>query len=320
MIIMKRIFLHILSILAIASTSVIAAESYLVMEAHSSRVLLAANPEAKRPVASLTKIAAAKVVLDWAKASGSSLATQAVVPNTALHGGGPNPMGLKPGDRISLRDAIYSALLGSDNVSTLTLADHVGRALLAHRRRGGDPQVAFTTEMNRLAKALGMKNTRFVNANGIDVAGRKGYSSAADIARLCVYAMRDTGFEFYVKQKSRQISVVSADGRKLSYQVKNTNQLLGVQRVNGIKTGLRPAAGQCLAINSHKSPLVKKLANGQSEVRKRDLVVVILGSEDRFGRARQLINQGWAGYDQWAAQGFPQSAKKREFIVVPQLP
>lgn len=317
---MKHLFLHILSILVIGSVSASAAESYLVMEAHSARVLLAANPEAKRPVASLTKIAATKVVLDWAKASGSSLATKAVVPNAALSIGGPNPMNLKPGDRISLRDAIYSSLLGSDNVSTLTLADHVGKALLAHRRRGGDPQVAFVTEMNRLAKALKMKNTRFVSAHGLDLPGKRAYSSAADIARLCVYAIRDSGFEFYVKQKSRQISVQSVDGRTLSYRVKNTNQLLGKQGINGIKTGLTAAAGQCLAINSHKSPLVNKLSEGRSQVRKRDLIVVILGSEDRFGRARQLVTQGWAGYDQWAAQGYPQSKNNREFIVVPTLP
>jgi len=303
-----------------AIMSISAAESYLVMEAHSARVLLAANSETKRPVASLTKVATAKVVLDWAKASGSSLAAQATVPNSALSIGGPNPMGLRPGDRISLRDAIYSALLGSDNVCAHTLADYVGRALLTHRRRQGDPQKAFVAEMNQLAKALGMKRTRFANPHGLDLAGKKGYSTAADIARLCVYAMRDTGFEFYVKQTNRKIAVFSADGRSLSYNVRNTNQLLGKQGVNGIKTGMTAAAGQCLAVNSHKSPLVKKLAGNRSQIRKRDLIVVILGSADRFARARQLVPQGWAGYDQWAAQGFPQSTNKREFLIVPKLP
>ncbi len=316
----KPISLLILSLSAFFVIPVSSAESYLVMEAHSGRVLLASHSEIKRPVASLTKVATAKVVLDWAKASGSSLATLAVVPNAALSMGGANPMGLNPGDRITLRDAIYSALLGSDNVAALTLADHVGRAMLAHQRRTGNPQLAFVTEMNHLAKALGMKRTRFVNSHGLDLAGRKGYSTAADMARLCVYAIRDTGFEFYVKQKSRQIYVHRNDGRKLAYKVANTNTLLGKQGINGIKTGLTTAAGQCLAVNSHKSPLVKKLGEGRTQIRKRDLIVVVLGSVDRFGRTRQLVAQGWAGYDQWAAQGFPQSAKKREFLVVPQLP
>ena len=314
---MKFPFLLILSFLATFSTWAYSAESYLVMEANSARVLLAANSETKRPVASLTKIATAKVVLDWAKASGSSLAAQAIVPNDALSLGGANPMGLRPGDRISLRDAIYSMLLGSDHVSAVTLSDYVGRALLIHRRRSGDPKTAFVSEMNNLAKGLGMKRTRFVSPHGLDLAGRKGYSTAADMARLSVYAMRDTGFVFYVKQRSRQIFITRSTGQKQGFKVGNTNTLLGKQGINGIKTGLSNTAGQCIAVNSHKSPLVKKLGGGKSQIRERDLIVIVLGSSDRFGRARQLVAQGWAGYDQWAAQGYTQSTTKREFILVP---
>ncbi|MBK1830928.1 D-alanyl-D-alanine carboxypeptidase [Verrucomicrobiaceae bacterium R5-34] len=316
----KHLHLLILGFAAMATSLLSAAESYLVMEAHSGRVLLAHNSEAKRPVASLTKIATAKVLLDWAEASNASLATLAVVPNSAMAPGGANPMGLAPGDRISLRDAAYSALLGSDNVAAMTIADHVGRALLAHRRRTGDPQEAFVAEMNQLAKALGMKRTRFANPHGLELPRQRAYSSAADIARLCVYAMRDTGFQFYVKQKTRQISVTKSDGRHLSYEVANTNTLLGKQGVNGIKTGLTTAAGQCLATNSHRSPVVTKLDATRSQIRKRDLIVVVLGSADRFGRTSQLIPQGWAAYDAWAAQGYIQSAHKREFIIVPKLP
>ncbi|BDS05297.1 hypothetical protein NT6N_03370 [Oceaniferula spumae] len=316
---MKNLSLLFLGISLLTTTCLRAAESYLVMEAHSGRVLLAADSETKRPVASLTKVATAKIMLDWAKASQTSLATLAVVPNNVLAVGGANPMGLRPGDRISLRDAAYSALLGSDNVAALTLADHVGRALLVHRQQQGDPQVTFLAEMNQLAKALGMERTRFANPHGLEMPGQKAYSTAADMARLCVYAMRDEGFAFYVKQKSRQIAVSTADGRQLSYKVGNTNELLGQQGVTGIKTGLTTAAGQCLATNAHRSPVVTKIDDTRSIIRKRDLVIVVLGSADRFGRTRQLIAQGWAGYDQWAAQGYPQSEKKREFIVVPKL-
>jgi len=173
--------------------------------------------------------------------------------------------------------------------------------------------------MNNMAKGLGMKRTRFANPHGLDLPGKQGYSTASDMARLSVYAMRDTGFEFYVKQKSRKIHVTTVDGRKRSYKVNNTNKVLGKLGINGIKTGLTNAAGQCLAVNAHKSPIVKKLGDGRSQIRKRDLVVVILGSGDRFGRARQLVSQGWSAYDQWAAQGFPQSSNKREFLIVPTL-
>lgn len=294
-------------------------ESYIAMEAHTGKVLLAVKPEQKRPVASLTKICTAKVVLDWAKASQTSLATMAIVPQSAFGFQSFNPMNLQPGDRITLRDAIYSALMGSDNMAAQTLADHVGRAILAHRRQGGDPEKAFVKEMNHLAKALGMRRTRFSTAHGLDIAGKKGYSTASDIARLSVHAMRDTGFGFYVKQKSRTIHVVKANGRKLAYKVSNTNTLLGKLGVNGIKTGTTMAAGQCIAINAHREPLVKKISDSRSQIRYRDLIVVVLGSNDRMGRSRQLISQAWPLYDQWAAAGYQLTQKGKELIVVPKL-
>lgn len=289
------------------------------MEANSARVLLAANSEKKRPVAALAKIAAAKVALDWAKISKTGLTTMIVVPETAIQFSGANPMGLRPGDRLSIRDAIYSSMLGSDNMAMHALADHVGRALLVQRQIHGEPQKVFVAEMNHLAKAIGMRRTRFVSPHGLDLPRKKGYSTAADIARLCVYTMRDTGFIFYVKQKSRKIAVKGVGGQSRSYTVANTNQLLGKMGVNGVKTGLTASAGQCLAVNSHRSPLVTKLGEGRSKVRSRDLIVVVLGSADRFGRAKMLITQGWSAFEQWGASGYPVSEKKREYIIVPTL-
>ena len=308
-----------LGLLGLVLSPLQAAESYLVMEANSARVLLASNSEQKRPVAGLTKIASAKVALDWAKISNTSLTTMVVVPESALTFNGANPMGLRAGDRLSMRDAIYSSMLGSDDMSMHALADQVGRALLVRRQRQGDPQKTFVNEMNQLAKALGMRRTRFSSAHGFELKGRKGYSTAADIARLSVYVMRDTGFTFYVKQKSRKISVVTMAGQRKSYTVGNTNQLLSQMGINGIKTGLNTRSGQCLAVNSHRSPLVTKLDDGRAKIRKRDLVVVVLGSADRFAQTKQLVGQGWSAYEQWGATGYTVSEQKREYLVVPQL-
>ena len=296
-----------------------AAESYLVMEANSGRVLLAAHSETKRPVASLTKIATAKVVLDWAELSQTSLSSYLTVPQSMLSVGGVNPMSLRPGDRIQLRDALYSVLLGSDNIAAHALADHVGRSVLAQRQKTGDPQKSFVYEMNQLSKALGMRRTRFSTPHGLDLGYRKGYSTAADMARMSVHAMRDPGFAFYVKQKTRTVTVTDASGSKRSFEVKNTNPLIGELGVNGIKTGLTAKAGQCIAVNAHRSPIVKRIDDTRSQIRKRDLVIVILGSHDRIGRAKQLISQAWPLYDQWAAAGYPVSPKAKELIVVPQL-
>jgi D-alanyl-D-alanine carboxypeptidase (penicillin-binding protein 5/6) len=283
-------------------------------------VLLASNSEKKRPIAGLAKIAAAKVALDWAKVSQTPLTTMVTVPDTALYFLGANPMGLHPGDRLSMRDAIYSAMLGSDDMAMHALAFHIGQALLVRRQRQGDPQKTFVKEMNTLAHTLGMRRTHFATPYGLHQSSwKKTYSTAADMARLTVYSMRDSGFTFYVKQKSRKISVLTAQGGSRSYTVHNTNKLLGELQINGVKTGLSADAGQCLAVNSHKTPVVTKLGDGRSRVRRRDLVVVVLGSLDRFNQARMLVNQGWKAFDQWGTAGYPVSENKREYLIVPQL-
>ena len=316
---MKFFHLFLFALSTIISCQLKASESYLVMEANSNRVLLAKNSEKKRPVDGLAKIAAARVALDWARLSKTSLNTMMIVPDSVFQFPGANPMGLRPGERLSIRDAIYSAMLGADTTAMHTLAHYVGQALLVRRQKQGDPQKVFVREMNILAKSLGMKHTRFVTPSGLHLGRKKTYSTASDIARLCVYAMRDDGFTFYVKQRSRKISVTDLQGRKRFYTVLNTNQLLGKQNVNGIKTALSMDAGQCVALNSHHQPLVTKLGGGRTRVRKRDLIVVLLGSSDRFSQASQLIRQGWLAFDHWGALGYPVSENKKEFLIVPKL-
>ena len=292
------------------------AESYFVVEAHSGRVLVAHDAERKRPVASLTKIGTAIVVMDWAKITGTDLGLLAMVPSSAGTLGGANPMGLRPGDRISLRNALYSALMGSDNVAAQTLAHHVGFAMLRQRGREGDPVKAFVAEMNVLARELGMRRTKFANAHGMDNRGERGQSTAADMAKLGVYAMRHPGFAFFVKQKSRSISFYSA-GVERSFVVANTNRLLGEMGINGMKTGMTALAGQCLAASSERTPIVQKLPDGRNTMTKRLLISVVLGSPDRFARTRGIVNDGWSRYDQWRAAGSPVQDAARELMVVP---
>lgn len=288
----------------------------MVIEAHSGRVLATHEPSVPKPVASLTKIATAVIVLDWAKASQTDLGAYAMVPASTATIGGANPMGLQPGDRITLRNALYSALLGSDNAAAHTLANHVGLAILKTRNQPGDTVKTFVQEMNQLAKAIGMKKTKFANPHGLDHGEQRGYSTASDMVRLAVYAMRNSGFAFFVKQKSRKVSFVRGD-RELSFTVQNTNQLLGTQDINGVKTGMTAAAGQCLATSSERTPLVEKLPDGRSKLTKRRLICVVLGSADRFARTRGLVQQGWESYDQWLKAGAPVVDAARELLVVP---
>jgi len=298
-----------------------AAESYIVLESHSGKVLFADNSEVKRPVASLTKVATAKVALDWAAASKTDLNTAMVVPYSASAVQGANPLGLKPGDSLTVRNALYSALLGSDNIAAQTLADHVGRELLKRRQVVADPVETFVAEMNKLATSLGMARTKFRNPHGLDGKFFKGTSTASDMARLAMFVMKDDAFAFYVKQKTRNIKVTRADGSQQEFDITNTNKILGKDGIVGVKTGMTQAAGQCLMTAVARKPIVIKKPQENAEDKvllyPRQLVVVLLGSNDRFVRTEKLIKQGWAAYDKWYEAGFPVSQDGREFLKLP---
>jgi D-alanyl-D-alanine carboxypeptidase (penicillin-binding protein 5/6) len=292
-------------------------ESVMVVEAHSGKVLVASNASAKRPVASLTKIATGAVTVDWAVATGADLGTLRItVPQTVTLVGGPNPMNLQPGDNLTMRDALYSALLGSDNLAAITIADHVGREMLTRRGKEGEPLAEFVAEMNRLAKALGMTQTRFANPHGLERPGAKAFSTAADVARLSIYAMRRNAFNFIVRQPDRQVTVYGPGGTR-SYRVRNTNELIGEQGILGVKTGSTAAAGPCVSVCMDREPLIRQKPDGTKGVTPRRLIVVVLNNPDRFNRARGLIRQGWAVYDPWLAAGAPFKDRRREFLSVP---
>ena len=89
--------------------------SYIAIEANSGKLLFSSNAEARRPVASLSQVATAMVTLDWVARTRLPLDTFITVPQEAFGLRAGNPMDLQPGDRLTLRDALYSTLLGADN-------------------------------------------------------------------------------------------------------------------------------------------------------------------------------------------------------------
>lgn len=312
---MNQFFTRWILPLALLGFTAQAQEAYMVVEAHSGKVLLAQNSTVKRPVASLTKIATGVIATDWAIATKQDLKKiTATVPEAVTRIGGPNPLNLQPGQTINLSDALYAALLGSDNYSAMTIADHIGRDMNNRRGREENPIWSFVKEMNELARVLGMKHTRFLNPHGLELPKQEGYSTAADMAKLSIYAMRRPAFAFFVRQKSRTIQVAGQ-----TYQITNTNQLVGEQGILGIKTGQTTPAGPCLATSMEKPPLVRTKPDGTKGATPRRLTVVVLNSPDRFGRTRALLAAGWARYDQWIASGGIIQDPKREVLPVPQF-
>ncbi|QJE98999.1 D-alanyl-D-alanine carboxypeptidase family protein [Luteolibacter luteus] len=313
---MRAFFLSILALFS-AVASAQQGEAYMVVEANSGKVLMAANSVVQRPVASLTKIATCVIAVDWADATGTDLSqVTATVPPAALAIGGPNPLNLQVGDSMSVRDALYSAMLGSDNIAAMTVANYVGGEMLRARGKTGDPVAAFVGEMNELGKAIGLLKTRFGNPHGLEVGKQRCTSTAADIAKLSIYAMRKPGVTFISRQKERQVTVNGAGGKR-GYKIQNTNELIGEPNILGLKTGTTGAAGPCVSVSVERDPLVREKADGEKAVTPRRLIIVVLNNPDRFNRARGFINPGWAAFDRWVAAGAPIENKAKEILDVP---
>ena len=278
--------------------------AYVIIDAQTGWVLEQADARDKRQIGSLTKVAAAMVALDWAEKRAGDLNQLTTIPPEAFAGTGENLIGFQPGDRITLRDLLYAALVQSDNVAAYTLANQVGIALqpVVPSAGNGTPVAIFVAQMNFLAKSLRMERTRFVNPHGIDTGERSmPYSTAADLARLARYAMNKPAFRFYVSQKERQITFQRGTQKK-GYMLRNTNELLGTNGVDGVKTGKTARAGDCLILSAHREPEIRK-DGGRTAVTQRNLIIVMLGSANRFAEGGQLLTKGWQLYDQWAAGG-----------------
>jgi len=276
--------------------------AYAITDSTTGFVLESFNGQKKLPVASLTKIATAMVVLDWSASTGSGLDQLATVPASASRlVGGQGGTGMQPGDRASLRDLLYAGLMQSDNVAAETLADFVGRAL------GGQdaPVNTFVVQMNALAHAKGMLKTKFLNPHGLDTLERSvPTSTAEDMAKLTAYAMHDSAFRFYVSQKERKITIIGAGGEQSAYLLRNTNELLHVNGIDGVKTGTTAKAGQCVIISAAKEPESRQEGD-KHFITPRRLNVVVLGATNRFAVAQSLLARGWQDYDSWAAAGRP---------------
>ena len=202
----------------------IAGESAIVVDVESGRVLYAKNADLPRPVASTQKIITALCVID----SGDIDKVVTIAPiDSACE---PTLLGLKTGETYSRRELLKVLMVKS--------ANDVARALA--RDTGGSLE-GFADMMNHKAASLGMRNSNFVNPNGLPASGQ--YSTARDMAIATRYAYRSPLLRSYVSTKA--FTFQFNDGR--TRDLENTNKLLKtVPYCDGFKTGTTNAAGRCL--------------------------------------------------------------------------
>ena len=202
----------------------IAAESAIVIDVVSGRVLYAKNADAPRAVASTQKIVTALCVLDAGNID------QSVTIEPSDEACEPTRLDMKPGDNYPRRELLKILMVKS--------ANDVARALA---RDVGGSQEGFAALMNQKAAALGMRNSNFINPNGLPMAGQ--YSTARDMAIAARAAYRSPLIRSFTATKS--MTFYFNDGR--TRFVENTNKLLKtVPYCDGLKTGTTNAAGRCL--------------------------------------------------------------------------
>jgi serine-type D-Ala-D-Ala carboxypeptidase (penicillin-binding protein 5/6) len=298
---MTRLFGLLLGLFFLSAGLSQAVPNYVIIDNQTGHVLGGSNRDEKVQIASLTKIATAMVALDWAQLNKKDLSAAALISANAMRAGGVNPVGLQEGDSLTIRDLLYCSLMASDNIAATALAEYIGAQL--PDSDGLSPIGNFVNQMNALARILEMKRTLFLNPTGADniTDGPLPYSTAADMARLTKYAYSEADFPFYVAQKTRVVHVLRA-GADMPIQLTNTNELLGQDGIDGVKTGTTTKAGECLILTTERRPEVQR--QGETVfITPRRITVVLLGSRNRFGDGMALINQGWSLYDTWAAAG-----------------
>ncbi len=224
------------------------AKAAVVMEASTGDVLLSHNGSQRRQIASATKLMTVLVALQRTDLDDVySAVPYSAQPSESL-------IGLRPGERMSVRDLLRAALLPSANDAAATLA--VGTMASTS---------AFVAEMNRRAVALGLAHTSYANPVGLD--DPKNYSSARDLAKL---AIRLRGYEFFRRTVDLPGAVLRSGGRKRL--VTNRNTLVRrVADVNGVKTGHTGRAGFVLVGSATRDGVtVVSVVLGEPTERARD--------------------------------------------------
>ena len=208
------------------------AKAAAIAVASSGHVLWSRDLNTELPMASITKVMTALVVIRAGGLSRKITVPSAVVAYVDEHDA--SAAGLRPGDTLTASQLLEGLLMPSGADAAYTLAEAYGPGL-----------GAFIAKMNATAKRLGLTRTHFSNFDGLPYpTGYSTYSTPANLIKLGRVAMASAVFRSIVDQRSYRIAAGSGHH---AYFWRNLNPLLGVYRgAIGIKPGWTPTAGHCL--------------------------------------------------------------------------
>ena len=218
------------------------------------------------PIASITKLMTLLLTFEAVHGGKLTLDTPVPVSEHAYHMGG-SQIWLEPGEQFTLDEMLRAICVSSANDAAVAVAELVG---------GSEP--VFVEQMNARAAELGLQNTSFRNACGLDAEGH--LSTARDVAALSCYILNTC------PEILHYTGIWTDSLRNGQTQLVNTNKLLKrYSGITGLKTGTTGGAGVCISASATRDGLT--------------LIAVILGapsSAERFQAATALLDYGFAAY------------------------
>lgn len=250
---------------AVGSDLEIKAKSVVLMEPKTGKILYESNPHEKLAPASITKIMSLLLIMEAIDAGNLKLDTVISASEHACSMGG-SQIWLEPNETMTVNDLLKACFVASANDATVALAEAVAGS-----------EESFVAMMNEKAKELGMLDTNFENATGLDSDNH--LTSAYDVALMSSALI---GHELV-----KNYSTIWMDSlRNGEIGLVNTNKLVRFyEGATGLKTGTTSKAGSCLSATAER--------NGMQ------LVAVVMGasnSNDRFNGARKLLDYGFANW------------------------
>lgn len=240
----------------------IAAKAAICVEVNSTdknKILFKKNENEQLPIASLTKLMAALVVLEN-KDKDYDLDKVTVISQKAVDQPGGQGL-LTAGEFLSIENLLYIMLIESSNDAAYSLAEVIGID-------------KFVGEMNQKAMEIGLFASSFADAAGLNP---DDYSTVEDLVRLTEYLLENHSLIWEILSLDK-FKLYTPQG-KFHHELSNTNELLGkIPDVVGGKTGETAEAKGCLLL------VLRNPANQDN------MIYVVLGSDDRFGEMQKLIN------------------------------
>lgn len=248
----------------------VSSKSAILMDVGSGQILYEKNAHDKLPPASVTKVMTMLLICEALDAGKITLDDNVQISENAASMGG-SQIFLEPGEIQKVDNLLKGIAVASANDGCVAMAEYVGGSV-----------ESFVEMMNAKAKELNMKDTHFVNTNGLPVDDH--YTSAHDIALMSRELLKHDVITKYLTTWMDQIVV----GKKqVSVGLANTNKLIKhYQGATGVKTGFTQQAKYCLSASAKRGDT--------------HLVAVTLGAEtspERFKDATSLLNFGFANYE-----------------------